>query len=195
MRYKLIPLVLWVVVIGAIVAIKVFGQTTNWNGLNDTSQVHLFRSDSLRYSKIFPLTMFENMAIVAKFDDTSATGYANDSVSFTYGYQVGYPVYDTGGTKDTAWTYMVTLDTVASANLGTVNIGFVDSTGTTAISQKDIDTLNVSGYATSIAQFSPPWGVFIRYWAQGQTGNKKGSYIGLTFDQKRRLYYNVSKGD
>jgi hypothetical protein len=180
-----------VVLLAAVLA----AQTLNWNGYGDTSQVHLFRSDSLRYSKVFPLSMYENMAVVTKFDDTASAGFASDSCVFTYGYQVGYPVYNSSGTYDTAWYSKIRLESITSANIGKVNDGTTDSLGQIALSPGSIDTSSVSGYAISIAQYAPPWGVFLRYYAQGAAGNSKGTYVKLIFDHKRRLYYNVSKGN
>jgi len=163
--------------------------------LADTCVIYGFRSDSLKYSKVYPLTMYENMAVVTKFDDTASTGYASDSCTFTYGYQVGYPTYNSSGTTDTAWYSRITLESIASANMGTVNQGTTDSLGSIALSAGSIDTSSVSGYAVSVSQYAPPWGVFLRYWVEGAAGNSLGTYVKVEFDHKRRLYYNVSKGN
>jgi len=164
-----------------------FGQIGNWGGYGDTSAVTGLRADSTKYSKVFQLSQFEDVACVLKCDDTSSSGFASDSLAIAYGYQLGYPVYDSGGSRDTLWWLLVTLDTVVTDSLGTKNTGSVDSDGALTDYLGQVDTTSVTGYACQASWYVPEWAPIIRYWATGLSGTSIGNDIVAIFDHKKRV--------
>jgi hypothetical protein len=176
---------------GAIVA-----QTENYNGWNDTSQIVNFKADSMKYSKVFLLSQNENLRIDMMADDSSATGYASDSVKFYWGIQLGHPTLNgTGsGTKDTFWSNeLITLDTFnmrVTTNAATA-YRLVDSTGTYTNAPQSHDTLSVTGFAVQSRQFSPAWDVYFRVWLKGLTLNKVGKWVECRVAVFRRIGVNT----
>jgi len=165
----------------------------NYSGLTDTSGITDFRADSLKFSKVFPLAAFENSRIILKMDDTSAAGFADDSIRVNWGYQTLCPCFDTNtveqpaqGERDTCFDVRIALDSMSDAHLGLFTTGSVDSTGVIFRSLKVIDTTNVTGYAVQTRWFVPEFDCFIRFWVEGGTGNEIGSFQKVSFDYKRR---------
>jgi len=179
-------LVLLVLIVGVVV-----GQE-NWNGFSDTARINGFDSLEIKRSKAFTLTRYEDIALVVKCDDTSEAGFKSDSVAAAYGYQLGYPVINSSGARDTAWwpgdtgIVLDTLDVTDSA--GTCSNGYSSANGDVTDYLGNVDTTNVSGYAVQVSWFIPKWAPIIRFFVVGNAGNRTvGNKIVWIFDVKRRL--------
>ena len=162
----------------------------NWTGMNDTSAVAgLMTTETVR-SKVFQGGQYEHHTIVVMFDDTSSAGYAGDSCVFAYGYELGIPVLDTGGTRDTAWSPIVYVDSIST--LGIMMASQQDSTLTTTKARYWSDTTNVNGWAYTFSQIIPEGGApLIRYVATGITGNSVAQPLVLRFQRSARLGSSV----
>ena len=159
----------------------------NWNGWLDTAEIVDFNGTDLLYSKAFDLSSYENTRVLLKVDDTASAGFASDSVNFGFGYQVGMETVDTGGTRDTAWGPIVWKDTLHDSTMGTVPVGWEDSTGIITLAGRYFDTLSVAGYATYQNSIVPPWSPLIRYAFQGIAGNSAVTPIKLIVQNGRRI--------
>lgn len=161
-------------------------KTQNWNGYGDTSGVTDFDTDSLKYSKWYDLGRFEDIGCALKVDDSGSAGFGSDSIVIAWGYQLGIPIYDSAGTKDTLAWIRVELDSMLTDSLGKMKGASVDSAGNLVRFMQDVDTASVSGWAVQWSWFVPEWAPLIRYYAQGGTGNNKSEALELVFDHKRR---------
>lgn len=163
----------------------------NYNGyLSDTSKITTFRADSLKYSRPFLLSQYENTRIRVLFNDTSAAGFATDSVKFYYFIQIGSPCLNASGKLDTAWNANpIIIDTVDMLTAGnfTTQYSSLLNDGTFTETMKVIDTSNVTGYATNSHTFPLLWDVFARVGVKGLTGNNKDSFIKLRIDRIARV--------
>lgn len=169
-----------------------FGQA-NISGFGDTSQVAAFRADSLKYSKWFPLSTYENMNAVVLVNDTSAAGYASDSVKFIWGVQYGDPVLNSSGKLDTTVRQkLIVVDTFFDTSTNFVlGYGSFDSTGTQAAGLKSIDSVNVTGFMAQSRNISPEWHGYVRFFAKGLTKNKVAAFLKIRFAMVRRVYVPV----
>jgi hypothetical protein len=166
----------------------------NYNGYRDTARITLFKADSLRYSKVFPLSTWENSRLSIFLNDTSSAGYASDSIKCFWGIQLGMPCINGSGLLDTAWELqLITLDTFDILTAGNMARPYtaLDSTGAYMEKMKRIDTLDVTGYAYQTRVFSPGWDVYFRFWAKGLTGNKVGATLKGMFAVEHRNYIAV----
>jgi hypothetical protein len=175
-----------------VVVCGVMGQE-NWNGFNDTASIVGWDSLEVRYSKAFTLTRYEDIAVVVKVNDTSSAGFAGDSVSGVYGYQLGYPVLNSLGKRDTLWwpkdtgIILDTFDLTDSAGVAKGK-GVSGADGSVTDYLGGIDTSEISGYATQASWFIPKWAPAIRFFVYGLAGNRTvGNKIVWIFDVKRRL--------
>jgi len=175
-----------------ILTLAVQGAIQNQSGYLDTAKANV-RSDSLYYSRGFDLSGLEDIRAILLVNDTSAAGFANDSVNIQWGYQTFSLVMNSSGKADTAYDQRIVLDTVVTASFGTVatTIGSSGSDGSITRSTKLIDTSYVTGYATQSKWFLPEWDVGIRFWFKGLTGNKTASYVKCILTVQRRQYINV----
>jgi hypothetical protein len=166
----------------------------NYNGYRDTARVTLFKADSLRYSKVFPLSTWENCRFSLFLNDTSNAGFSGDSIKCFWGIQLGMPCINGSGSLDTAWDLqLITLDTfdiLTGANMVRPYTA-MDSTGAYVEKMKRIDTLDVTGFAYQSRVFSPGWNVYFRFWAKGLTGNKVGATLKGQWCVERRNYIAV----
>lgn len=137
--------------------VSVFG-IENWNGARDTSLIVGLSTNNTVRSKVFPLSKYEHITLLVLYDDTTSAGFANDSAAFKYGYEIGVPVFDTGGAWDTAWCPVVYVDSVVYGEQGTVTANYADSTLTLTKNAGWSDTTQVSGYAYTMTQIVPEGG-------------------------------------
>jgi hypothetical protein len=146
------------------------GAVNNWNGYNDTLNVHGFKGTSTSYTGVLSFTDYEDIAVVVMANDTDAAGFANDSISFSYGYQMGYLVYNSSGVRDTLWwpSAGTLLDTITSPTT--------------------CDTSVVSGWAAQANTWDCPWGPVIRFQVTGLAANNKANPLKCRIAVLRRLY-------
>lgn len=166
----------------------------NWNSAADTAMVNdTITNAEVVYTKAFNLSDYEDVRAIMMVDDTTAAGFASDSVNFIWGYQTGNQVINASGAFDTIWDARVTIDTVATASFGTWAIeGTIGPSGALTRSEsKVVDTTMVTGYAVQSKIFVPQWDMFNRYWIQGVTGNLTGGPNVYVVKQSRRLYEAV----
>jgi len=159
----------------------------NWNGFRDTSTIRGFKGDTLVYSKTFELSKHEHSTIIVLCNDTTSAGYANDSVAFLYGYQLGVPVLSRGaGARDTAWSPMVVVDSITA--LGQTSAWQQDSLLATRKRRGWADTSNVDGWAYTYSQIVPEGGApLIRVFLRGLAKNKKAVSVAAVVQISRRL--------
>ena len=176
----------------------------NTVGYGDTTQSYTFssfRSDSLKFSKNFPLSAWENARVDIIFDDTSSAGFASDSCKFAWGFQTGHKV-EIDDTLYYAYDIPYPVDTVDL--VGSTNMYDHDELAVIGYVQDTVTLLNTSvpfavdtgvGGATLKAVQSrnivPQWDEVFRIWLKGLTGNKVGSYVEVEANVRRRRYSNV----
>lgn len=164
----------------------------NYNGLGDTAYIlDTLQTDTLKYTKVFLLSANENLRVIIKTDDTSTAGFASDSIAFDFGYQTGEVVYNSAGTRDTAWDDRMQIDSMVGDSFGVANVGTTDADAVLTRYYGGVDTSSVSGFAIKSRLIVPEWGTLIRFWAKGRPTNRKGKILLLCFDLKRRQYSNV----
>lgn len=149
----------------------------NWTGYGDTCTITAFRADSLKYSRARALSAYENLRIDVWAQDTSSAGYASDSISFTWGIQVGH-AYDSVGTRCTLWLRPRML--ADSFRLATAikkdTFTIVDTNGLFWVYKNVVDT-SKTDYARQSANLTPNWDVLFRTWYKGATGNKINRFL------------------
>jgi hypothetical protein len=169
-----------------------FGQGYNYTTVWDTSIIADFDSDSLKNTKAFTISRYEDAAVIVKVDDSTSAGFASDSVVFTIGYQLGYVTSNSSNAIDTTWQMdSVQLASINNSNFGVGTLGTTDSTGAVAKSMSSLDTLNVTGYAVYSKWYLPEWSGLIRYWVKGASGNVTGAPLELVIQHSQREYTNV----
>lgn len=162
----------------------------NWNGYGDSAIISSFKADSLKYSKQFKLSEYENLRVTVFANDTDATGFASDSLNFAWGIQTGHWAYTTTRTSSPVmdWAPRMVIDTFDILTSGnTVEQFFYvlnDLTFTTPL--KYIDTTTFAGYAKQNRLISPEWDVYFRFWFKGLAGNNKASFIKLIAQAAQR---------
>lgn len=155
---------------------------------DDTTYVASFNADSSGVTKVFNMANFENPVLSVLCDDTSSTGYASDSIKFVWGIQWMNVVMNSSGKKDTSAFFNLVCDTfdiLTAANMVYDTIT-PDTLGNFTIPRQFIDTVNVSGYAAQtypIFYYTTP---LFRFWYEGLTGNKTGSYVPMVFTMNKR---------
>jgi hypothetical protein len=177
-----------------VLAAGLFAQTENYAGWGDTSVLTTFRADSLKYSRAFLLSQYENLRVDFMVNDTDAAGFVSDSVKAYWGIQTGHPCLNSSGVVDTVWNHDLviadTIDLLTTTNAGPKYFA-MDSAGNYANTRKSIDTTNVTGFAVQSRNISPYWDVYVRCFAKGLTGNNKGSMLSARFALYRRVGQNT----
>lgn len=168
----------------------------NYNGLLDTAIITGFKADSLKYTKGFPLSKFEDIRVILKVDDTAKAGFYEDSVDIQWGWQTFSRCLDTSGSMsspDTCFDQRVIADTLDTASMAVTTLGYADSTGDVYRTHKWSDTNGCAGYAIQGVRLYPEWDHYIRFWVQGLVGNNRvaGGALKVQFDVKRRTFINV----
>lgn len=135
-----------------------FAQDGNWNGYGDTTRIAEFKSTTTKYGKAFPWR--ESMRLNLFANDTSAAGFANDSLSIEWGYQTGHYAFTTTNSSSPVWVW------TTAVPAETLNVAGADTT-------------SVTGYAIQDVLVTPPYNAFVRIWVKGLAANEKGSNIKL----------------
>ena len=140
----------------------------------------------------------EDITVLVKVNDTSATGYANDSIKFILGINLGMITTDTTTSKkriDTAKSIYIDIDTINIANAGTKRTWALLNAGLTYTGNM-FDTLDVRGFATQIipltgSRLMPSWTHLYRYYAKGMDKNKATVPLKLYIQNCRKLFIIV----
>lgn len=166
------------------------GEPLNYNGyLVDTSKITDFRADSLKYSRVYLLSQYENSRIRVCVDDTTAARFASDSVNFYYFVQTGSPCLNSNNKLDTAWNINpLVIDTVNFAATGcfTTTYSILQTDFTYSETMKLVDTTSVTGFATNSHTWPALWDVFVRVGVKGVAGNNKDAFLKLRIDRIAR---------
>lgn len=166
----------------------------NYTGFGDTTQIHSFKADSLKYSGVFRLSAFENISFQVLVNDTSRAGFQGDSVNFFYFLERGLLTINKLGKPDTIWSPVpIIIDSVNMLVAGNFARSFsvVGTDGNYTEVLKELDTTSVTGYAVNERVITPAWAVLGRVGFKGLTGNKTGRFLDLRFGINRREYISV----
>jgi hypothetical protein len=171
-----------------------YGQNANTTGWLDTSRIATFKADSLKYSKIFPLSAYENIRVNVFANDTASAGFSGDSIKFVWGYRTLHKGFtSTNLTNRYVYDQEVVLDTfdiLTAGNMVRKRI-VLDADYAAPYNKKFIDTLLVTSWAYQTIQFQPLWDVNIQFFAKGLTGNKVGRFVPLVFQVVQRMGANT----
>lgn len=172
-----------------------FAQVDNATGWGDTAMINGFKADSLKYSKWFNLSTYENCRFLCLVDDTASAGFASDSVSFYWGLQFGTNCLNGNNKPDTAIGARLQIDTFTIVGTGSANLAMairaIDSTGFFPLALKRVDSTAVTGFMTQDRSVAPEWAPVVRFWAKGLTGNKVGAPLKLRFAKVQRQFSGV----
>jgi hypothetical protein len=153
----------------------------NFNGIGDTTNVPSFRVDSLKVTKAFQLSAYENLRIDILCNDTTTAGFTLDTANFKWGFQTGHQIMNGSGKLDTLWNpQRIVCDTFKTLS-GVYGLQYtiLDSTGVYNEIGKIIDTTSVSGFAVQSKNISPMWDCLIRVWVKGLSGNQTHTFLKL----------------
>ena len=172
-----------------------FGQMNeNWNGWGDTAKVVNLYKDTTIYTSKFKMSAFENMRAAIFLKDTSAAGFANDSINVEWGIQWGHPCWNSTSAKSPTmvWQSWLVVDTVKTDTNGNASVYVIPvmslaTDGSFTSTHKKIDSVTVSGWAFQDRNITPEWDVYFRFWAHALTGTKLSKKIGCVFQASRRL--------
>lgn len=173
-----------------------FAQSDNSNGYLDTACCRACSTTVAWFSKGFRLANYGNLRISVRAQDTSAAGYANDSVNGKWGYQTYHLGQTTGTTVDTVFDEPVVVDSfkmTTSANLRNFSSavavnGTYDSLGNLVRNWGVIDTVGFASWATQTRLVAPEWDVYVRFFWVGLTGNRvAGKIKGPLFQMVRSM--------
>jgi hypothetical protein len=163
----------------------------NWKGIMDTVVMrNTLDSLSYKYTAPYVITDGEDMCVMIKCNDTTASGFASDSFNFSWGYQLGNLTRNSSGVLDTVWSGFdrFVIDTVRTDSLGVVRTGFTIPGGTTTRYYGGVDTLSITGYAVQDRWIVPEWRPIMRLWAMGLGGKqKRGTYTKIIFQLTQRV--------
>jgi hypothetical protein len=174
--------------IGFIFVVSSFSQVraTNWFGTGDTAIVHGFNGTDTIYTKAFNLTDFEDLRAILKINDSSSSGFKNDSVHAQWGFQNGSIILNSNYTVDTVWNSRIVIDTCKSDSFGVKHLGRMDATGTITRTLNMVDTSSITGWAVQDRWIVPEWSVLYRMWIEGMAGNKTVIPLKAEFEINRR---------
>lgn len=160
----------------------------NSTGYTDTASIGGFKADSLKYGSVYKLGLYEDLDVDVFANDTSAAGYASDSVSFTWGIQTGHYYLSASGEVKIKWNLRIQVDSfhIASA-IKKDTFAVVDTNFDWYYIKNIVDTTTDSYFAIQSDLVVPRWDVLFRTWYKGATGNKKGRFISLRELVIRRL--------
>jgi hypothetical protein len=189
-----------IVLIVLLVSLGVYPYPGNHNGFSEMDSIStVIGNDSVTPvfgSKWFDLSSAEEIVVVLRFNDTTKTGYINDSCHFILGAELGMLTVNSSKRLDTAYAGRFNLDTVRidSANC-LKRPGTIDNNGIVYVGNQ-VDTVRVTGFATkviplNVTRSSVPWAHYIRYYVIGLAKNNKTYPLKLYIQNCRRLYLNV----
>ena len=144
-------IVICLAALGVVNSASLSGPVGLW--ANDASIIRLDTiAASTKYGDAVPLAGGTNWFLVTKSNDTSAAGFASDSINFKSGYQPFSLVMNSLGKIDTIFGTAVTVDTLTLARA---------------------DTLSITGYAVRRTAFTPTQDQFFRLFVTTVAGQKK----------------------
>lgn len=171
-----------------VAAFFVFGRE-NTTGFLDTAAItDTLTTGTVAYTRCYPLSEYEDMRLLIKVDDTTAAGYAIDTVGIIVGYQTGCIALNSSGLRDTVYDDLITIDTILSSEFGDVGSGTLASSGVLTHSWGGADTLSVSGFAVASRWIIPEWDQYIRFWVEGLASNNQNAPLKLYIEPKRRVF-------
>jgi len=98
------------------------------------------------YGDIIYSSNIENIEMIICVDDTTSSGFGDDSINFQYGIQLIKILTNTSNIVDTLHGLYVVVDTITPTSFG--NVTEINLTELDGITHKShIDTLSISGYA------------------------------------------------
>jgi hypothetical protein len=160
----------------------------NYTGYGDTAVIQKFKADSLKYTRLFRMSAYREMRVDLLANDTSSTGFHADSCYFVWGLQTAHPIFNSAGSRDTAYDEeFIILDTFSRYDSLYFPIGagsYIDmgTDGTYNNTKKMKDTLSVSGFAKQSRSPAIDYDVWVRGFVKGITGNDKGSFLNIRFN-------------
>ena len=161
----------------------------NFNGWNDSAVIYITGSTSAA-TKAFPLSQWENSAIVLKAKDTARAG-GIDSIHAIWGWQIGML---TGG-NDTTWNVPINCDSINTKALyrpyNSKGTGVTLDAGTTILGYVDTNGAGTTHVFKQVRTVTPEWGIVWRFWVKGKEFNARGHGVKYWFTQIRRAYYGV----
>jgi hypothetical protein len=174
-------------------------EPANYSGFGDTATIVNFRADSLKRSRAFQWSSWEQKDIAILFNDTATAGFIGDSVAFYYWIEVGRPIAKRGGTLDTVWRACMVIDTIkmTAANAAdsarfTISIPQMQVDGSYYERFGYIDTVNVSSWAYNSHNVVGDWGTLMRVGFKGITGNRTGGgFVPVVVSVGQRAYMPV----
>jgi hypothetical protein len=176
----------------AFVTVSLGFSQDNFNGYKDTSNISGFRADSLKYSKVYELSKWENVRIDVMANDTATANLSADSTKFYWWIETGHPCLNASNQLDTFWTKVdpLVIDTfdITTAGNRAITYRLLGTDGTYNGPSKTIDTATVSGFAVQSRAFTAEWDVWARIGHKGMTGNKTTTYIKLRDNMVRRAF-------
>lgn len=121
-------------------------------------------TDTILYGDAFDLSTYEDIRWIIKVQDTSETGFANDSIQAVVGYQTGTVTLNSLGKPDTVWAEApCTLSVMLDDSLGkSVAWSGQTQSGVLTALESMFDTLSVTGYAVRSVWHVPEWDHVIR---------------------------------
>lgn len=149
---------------------------------NDTTIIHDFRADSMKYGNTVSLTSSSANALVVLADDTANAGFATDSIKFDFGVQYGVVVVDSTvgrNKKDTLYGPHIrggTMSTLAADTAGkwvdwSLTFSTDSTTGEPPVIMGVMDSSNVNGMVGTIQRFTSVYPAhMVRPWFKALTG-------------------------
>jgi hypothetical protein len=174
----------------AIVGMALATDASDWKGLGDTAKVQVAGTATV-WGKAMKLSKYEAVMVTLALRDTSATGFANDSIAVVLKYRSFHYCYNTSGVADTCVTPTIVIDTMTS--VGTMTAGTMSDLANTTYmpemrpcrANKLSDTTMCSGYAVLSRWINPAPDQFIQFGCTGLAANDKTGPIGYLQLDKR----------
>ena len=120
----------------------------NWRGYADVTRFgSLAGTSEVVSDSTYVMTDYNGLRVVMQVNDTAHAGFASDSVLVQWGYQSFSLCKDSGGTTvDTCYAMPIIVDTLNSANFGTLTKGTLDANGLAGAVGQVADTIAYAWY-------------------------------------------------
>ncbi|HET8685712.1 MAG TPA: hypothetical protein VFM18_03485 [Methanosarcina sp.] len=161
--------------------------------LHIQKKIYDFKADSLKSTDPFPLGDNEGLCVTIYANDTSAAGYASDSIVAYWGLQYGRITTNYLDQKDTLWVEPTKV--IDTFRMATANIKAANTFSTTdTLDPLAICTTHVSGLAYQSRIIQPYRYPVARIRIKGNTGNELTSFLRLRIDISQPKYTRVDAG-
>lgn len=164
-----------------------------YNTKTYVTKIKDFRADSLKFTDPFPLGDNEGLGVTVYANDTSAAGFASDSIVAYWGLQYGRITTNYLDQADTMWvepTKVIDTFRLATANIKTSN----SFTTVDTLDPLAICTTHVSGLAYQSRIIQPYRYPIARIKIKGATGNELTSFLRLKIEVHQPMYTRVNIG-